>query len=222
LQLTIEGVNLYQNNARLLKDINLSLSADTLTVIMGANGAGKSLLLRVIHGLLTPQEGRVLWDNRPIDKHLRKRQAFVFQHPVFFQTTVAKNIDIISRARHDVPQLARKKVLEAVGLAEISNSHVNVLSGGERRKLAIARALVFPADVVIMDEPTANLDQVEEKRIEDLLIDINRNGKKVICVTHNLVQAQRLADDVIIMRDGAINRHLSAKEFFSQERGVER
>lgn len=183
---------------------DLRLDPGSLTVIMGPNGAGKSLLLRLLHGLIAPDRGEVRWAGAPMSDALRRRQAMVFQKPVLLRRSVAANMDFALRRRGPDTAARRTALLERVGLAGRERSPARRLSGGEAQRLALARALATEPEVLFLDEPTASLDPASARMIEEILRDAQARGTKVVCVTHDVAQARRLADDVVFLARGRV------------------
>ncbi len=217
LPLTVRSVNLSIDGTALLKDISLTIDNNKITALMGHNGAGKSLLIRVLHGILTPQSGQVEWNGQPVeDIKVRKRQSMVFQKPVLLRRSVAANIDYVLALRKLSSKTRRDELLQIAGLSEKAKQQARSLSGGEQQRLAIARALATNPEVLLMDEPTANLDPQATSRIESLIHQASEQAIKIILVTHDLAQAQRVADDVIFLDNGNVAEHSSATTFFTQ------
>jgi len=198
----------------LIRDLSLTLDEASLTVIMGPNGSGKTLLLRLLHGLLVPTSGQVLWAGNPLTKSMRRRQAMVFQKPVLLRRSVAANIDFALSLvdRKDADE--RTALLDRVGLLPLAARPARKLSGGEQQRLALARALAFRPDVLFLDEPTASLDPGSAQMIEDVVRWSHLHGTKVILVTHDIGQARRLADEVVFLHRGRVAEQTSADSFF--------
>lgn len=201
---------------RLIDAVSLALQPRTLTMVMGPNGAGKSLLLRLLHGMIAPTSGRVEWEGRPLDDAMRKRQAMVFQRPVLLRRSVAANIEFVLKLRRSRTGKSCDEVLQNVGLLAHARQPARLLSGGEQQRLALARALALDPAVLFLDEPTASLDPASTLAIEDIVQKAHAAGTKIICVTHDLGQARRLADDVVFLHRGRIEEHSSAQRFFAQ------
>lgn len=217
LPLTLQSVNLSIDGTALLSDICLTIDNDKITVLMGHNGAGKSLLVRVLHGILTPQSGQVEWNGQPVsDINVRKRQSMVFQKPVLLRRSVAANIDYVLALRNLSSKTRRNELLQIAGLSAKAKQQARSLSGGEQQRLAIARALATNPEVLLLDEPTANLDPQATSQIESLIHQASKQSIKIILVTHDLAQAQRVADDVIFLDNGTVAEHSSATTFFTQ------
>ncbi|MEQ8249125.1 MAG: ATP-binding cassette domain-containing protein [Alphaproteobacteria bacterium] len=197
--------------------LDLTIGPGGSTVILGPNGAGKSVLLRLLHGLLEPTTGRVEWRGARADRDLRLRQAMVFQDPVVLRRSVAANLRYALRIRGYTGAALRDRVEEWLGratLSDLARRPAGVLSGGEKQRLAIARALCCAPDVVFLDEPTANLDNASIIAIEALLQAARTRGTKLIMVTHDLGQARRIAEDVVFMVGGKIVERGATPAFF--------
>ncbi len=197
--------------------LELTIGGGGVTVVLGPNGAGKSVLLRLLHGLLAPTGGAVVWNGRPLDRETRLRQAMVFQDPVVLRRTVAANLRYALRIhgyRGDELKTQVEDWLARAGLARLARRPATVLSGGEKQRLAVARALCSAPEVLFLDEPTANLDGASIVAIEGLLRAARDLGTKLILVTHDINQARRIADDVVFMVGGRVHERAPATEFF--------
>ncbi|WP_292365700.1 MULTISPECIES: ABC transporter ATP-binding protein [unclassified Methanoculleus] len=193
--------------------------------VIGPSGAGKSTLLRLVDLLDTPTGGAIRIDGTDIhaDKgqslSIRRMMGMVFQKPAVFNTTVAENIAVGLRFRAADERAIREKVedaLEIVGLAGYGERRARTLSGGEMQRVALARAMVIEPEVLLMDEPTANLDPVSVEKIEDLVIRINRDlGTTIVFSTHDMYQGQRLAHRIGVLMDGAFAQVGTPREVFT-------
>ena len=201
----LEAVEIRRAGRCILGPVTLTLPDQGLSVIIGPNGSGKTSLLRALHGLERISRGRILW---PGDQQgLRARQAFVFQTPVLMRRSVVDCIAYPLILLGESRAAAREKasvVARDMGLGASLLRPASVLSGGERQKMALARALIRAPQVLFLDEPCANLDTSSTRDIEALLIAARANGTRIIMSTHDLGQARRLADDVILMHMGRI------------------
>jgi len=204
-----------------LSGIDLVLEAGGRTVLLGPNGAGKSTLLRVLHGLILPSAGLITWG-----PHARRPggQAMVFQRPVMLRRSAFANIryalDLAGiRGREADTRIA--EALDEVGLRALAARSARVLSGGEQQKLAFARVWALRPEIVFLDEPTASLDPAAARSVEKIIIDIHARGTTIVMTTHNLVQAKRLADDIIFLHAGRLTERTPAPEFFAQPRSVD-
>lgn len=214
--LELRGVTFDARNARLLDIGHLVFGGALRTVVMGANGAGKSLLLRLIQGLIPPSNGSILWNGAPIEA-VRNRLGFVAQRPVLLRRSTAANIRF---ALHDTLTAAEKTqrvaaALFAARLDQKADTPARLLSGGEQQRLALARALARRPEVLLLDEPTASLDPASILAVEDMIEAACRQGVKIIFVTHDIGQARRIADEVVFLQHGRLGEHASAETFFA-------
>ncbi len=219
LPLEARGLVFEIQGQRLIDGIDLTLSAGVRTVIMGPNGAGKSVLLRLLHGLLRATAGQVLWDGRAADRQMKRRQAMVFQRPVLLRRSAAANIRYamsVAGVRRDERETRLQEVLRLAHLEHLARSPARVLSGGEQQRLAMARALSTQPQVLFLDEPTASLDPASILAVEELIHTAVRAGTKIVLVTHDRGQAQRLADEVLFVQSGRLAERTAVGQFFAQ------
>lgn len=218
LPLSVRDLVLRAGPETVLDGVSFDLAAAGITMVMGANGAGKSLLLKLLHGLTEPTAGRIDWGGHA-PRAVTARQALVFQKPVLLRRSVAGNIDFVLRARGK-DRSARAAVLAHVGLAHKAAQPARLLSGGEAQRLALGRALATDPEVLLLDEPTASLDPASVLAIESIVGDARDRGVRVIFVTHDTGQARRLADDVLFLQRGRVAEHSRAPDFFSAPRSA--
>lgn len=199
-----------------IDNVSLDLGSSGCTMILGPNGSGKSLLLKLLHGLVAPTSGLIDWGgNAPGD--VTRRQALVFQKPVLLRRSVAANLDFVLKTRRkDRGQAAQ--LLEHVGLAHKATQPARLLSGGEAQRLALARALATDPEILLLDEPTASLDPASVLAIERIVSDARARNVRIIFVTHDIGQAQRLGDDIVFMHNGRVAEHALAGDFFPRPR----
>jgi tungstate transport system ATP-binding protein len=215
LPLRLVGAGYAVGGKTLLSDISLAVEPGRRLVVMGANGAGKSLLMRLCHGLIAPTSGRRIW----ADGSMRaEAQAMVFQRPVLLRRSVAANLDYplalrgVSRAeRRDT--VAR--TLDRFGLGPMADRPARLLSGGEQQRLALARAWAMAPEILFLDEPTSALDPSATRIIEEMIESFSAEGITIVLTTHNLGQARRLAEDVAFLHRGRLIEHRPAAEFFA-------
>ncbi|MDH3453476.1 MAG: ATP-binding cassette domain-containing protein [Gammaproteobacteria bacterium] len=214
--LSLQNVGYQKAGVALIVDISVTLHATGRTIVMGPNGSGKSLLMRLCHGLIRPTSGRVMWASEQ-----RHAQAMVFQAPVLLRRSARKNVEFALQAT-GVKGSARRELAEEAlriaGIAHLGHRQARVLSGGEKQKLALARAWSIRPQVLFLDEPTAHLDPSAAYSIEQLIKTIDAQGTKIIMSTHDLSQAQRLADEVLFLHRGQLAEHANAAAFFEQPR----
>jgi tungstate transport system ATP-binding protein len=202
-------------NHTALSGVNLTLRGTRRLAILGANGAGKSVLLRTLHGLIYPTEGTVTWahsERRP------PNQAMVFQRPVMLRRTAIENVRyaLATRGIHGSEQEDRaREALQVVGLPHLADRHARVLSGGEQQRLALARAWALKPRVLFLDEPTTSLDPATAAEIERVILDIRGMGTSTVVTTHVLGFARRMADDIIFLHQGRLMERTPVARFFA-------
>lgn len=223
LPLRLSDVSFSAGGRTIIDRVSFELSAGPSTIVLGANGAGKSVLLRLMHGLLAPSSGRVEWLGSN-SARARRLQAMVFQRPVMLRRSVLANITY-ALALADVPARDRDRLaleaLEEVGLATLATRPARVLSGGEQQRLALARAWALHPEVLFLDEPTASLDPAATREIETVIKAFDASGTKIVMVTHNLGQARRLGDEVLFVHQGRVAEVTPVDTFFSQPASAE-
>lgn len=196
-----------------LRDVSFEVEPGGVLAIIGPTGSGKTTLLRIMDLLDRPSSGRMLFDGvEPNDedarREIRRRMGMVFQQPVLFDSSVYRNVSCALQWRGCDGGEVRKRVLHIlsmVGLSDLEGRRARSLSGGERQKVAIASAIAPKPELLLLDEPTANLDPASVSVIEDVVKKINKvEGVTVVLATHNLFQARRLADRVVFLLDGEV------------------
>nr|WP_093670577.1 energy-coupling factor transporter ATPase [Sporolactobacillus nakayamae] len=222
---------------RVLREVSMSLQPGTFTAVVGPTGAGKSSLLKVLNGLLLPQSGQAEIGDITIDgksskrllKAVRKRVGLVFQFPEsqLFAETVEQDISFgpLNFGAHprNVHALA-EKVIAQVGLDEsILYRSPFSLSGGQKRRVAIAGVLALEPEVLALDEPTAGLDPTGKEELLSLLKQWNKqNGLTILMVTHDMESVARYADDVVVMEKGRAVFHDSMRKLFEDTERLEK
>lgn len=226
LPLTVSDLTYRAGSTTILDRVSFTLDAGGLTAIMGFNGAGKSVLLRLLHGLLAPSAGEIRWCSSLPARDLVRRQAMVFQYPVVLRRSVADNIRYALKARGAGNEPGKRvtrgdmserlaRLLDASELAPHAGRLATVLSGGERQRLALVRALATDPEILFLDEPTASLDPASAAVVERLIVGARDGGTRVVLVTQNVAQAQRLAGDVVFLHRGRVLEHTPAATFFA-------
>jgi tungstate transport system ATP-binding protein len=215
LPLVVDHVSYLVGHKAIIEDVCFTIEGLGLTVLLGPNGAGKSTLLKLCHGLLPLSSGSIRWGD--VDpRTARHKQAMVFQRPVLLRRSAAENVDHVLKLR-GLSSVDRARLIEEslewAGLTDVADMPARKLSGGEQQGLTIARAWAMNPDVLLLDEPTANLDPGATRRVEDLIRSFAAAGRKVIMATHNIAQAQRLADEVLFLNHGALLEHAPAERF---------
>ena len=207
LPLRLEGVAF----RHIIQPLSLAIEAGPSTIILGANGAGKSVLMRLMHGLLAPTSGSVSWSGSA------GRQAMVFQRPVMLRRSALANVAYaVNAAGMPGAEKVAMEALKEVGLAHLAHRPARVLSGGEQQRLALARAWALHPEVLFLDEPTASLDPSATREIEAVIRAFDASGTKIVMATHNLGQARRLGDEVLFIHQGRLVERASVERFFKQ------
>jgi len=216
------GAVVRRKAARLIGPVDLTLGPEGVTIVIGPNGAGKTTLLKTLAGLERIDEGDISWACPPVE--VRARLAFVFQAPVMLRRTVEANLAYPLRLAGVPRAEARARAADwagRVGLGAALRRPATVLSGGERQKLALARALIRDPGVVFLDEPCASLDGRATREIEEILLAAAANGTRLIMSTHDMGQARRLATEVLFLLHGEVLEHTPASVFFDAPQTTE-
>ena len=222
MPIKVKKLNFEKGHRKLLTDISCEIKAKGITIILGPNGAGKTLFLKCLHGLISHGNSKVTFANKSLNKSIRKQQSMVFQSPILLKRSVFKNISFALQQRTKIINKEKiLKVLKRVDLLNLVNENAILLSGGEKQRLCLARAIVTLPKVLFLDEATSNLDPYSIQIIEKIIKEVNRKGTKVIAVTHDLLQAKRLADDIIFINKGKMSELTNAKIFFSKPKSRE-
>lgn len=215
LPLCVEGLCFSVGDVEILRDVSLTITAGAPTLLIGANGAGKSVLLRLLHGVLKPSAGRVYW--ACATEHAVRRQAMVFQRPVLLRRSVLANtlypLTLAGVARDERLKRARE-ALALVGLADRADDAARKLSVGQQQRLALARAAALQPELLFLDEPSASLDPAATRAVEEIVLKLAARGTKIVMTTHDLGQARRLAGDVVFLHRGSVLEQAPAEAFF--------
>ena len=221
LPIYIKDLSFILDERKILSSLNLYINSDDVTVIMGPNGAGKSIFLKILNGILTPTSGCITWNNKKQFSDTLNSQAFVFQKPILLRRSVIANLDYMGFVLGYKKKISKDRLLEIVQLQKQKNQPARMLSLGEQQRLSLIRSLMVRPNLLLLDEPTANLDPASTKIIEDIILNLKMMGIKIIFVTHNILQAKRIADDIIFLNEGKMVAHLGKKEFFSNSKSIE-
>lgn len=221
---TVDRLTHQYGDRTVLRLESLQVAPGEILALVGPSGAGKSTLLRLLGMLETPTRGDVTLqlNGHPVTSGTvsideRRQIAMVFQRPVLLSCSVRANVAfglyIRGRRNHDA---LITQALERVALSHLSDAKASTLSGGEMQRVAVARALVLEPQVLLLDEPTANLDPYNVRLIEDLIREQHReHGTTIILVTHNIFQAQRLATRVALVLEGELVEVAPTEAFFN-------
>ncbi|MBS7525898.1 ATP-binding cassette domain-containing protein [Fusibacter paucivorans] len=183
----------------------LNLDKQQIYGVVGENGAGKSTLLKLIAGLEAPSSGTIAYDGESMSSAVIKRITYVSQTPYLLKRSVFENVAYPLKIRNMSPERCTEKVKNMLAMLQIESlakRNAQMLSAGETQKVALARALVFEPDVLLLDEPTANIDQDTIELIESVLR--NRHGMMTLHISHNRDQVERLCDTVIKLSGGRL------------------
>ena len=216
----VKNLSLEINKKILLNNLTCELTARGITVIMGPNGAGKSLFVRCLHGLSKPKNGTILYGKLPVGVATRGRQSMVFQSPKLLRRSVIENLRFVANLNKKNDQNLLE-LLKKTDLSLLKDQQVSTLSGGEKQRLSLARALVSNPEILFLDEATSSLDPRSVFIIENLMVEIKLKNVKIILITHDVNQAKRIADDIIFMNNGEIRETGLANDFFSNPQSQE-
>lgn len=204
---------------------SLAIKKGEIYGIIGPSGAGKSTLLRIINLLTPPDSGSILFHGKPVSYNgaarlaIQRKMSLVFQKTLLFRDSVWNNVAYGLRARGlALPEIEKRvnALLEQVGMTDLAARRADTLSGGEAQRVAIARAVAFEPELLLLDEPTANLDPGNIEMIEDMVIKMNNlRSITVVMVTHNIFQAHRIAKEVIFIHQGDIIEMGETEKIFS-------
>lgn len=222
----INNLNKWYNAFQVLQDITIDIKKGEIVVICGPSGSGKSTLIRCINYLETFQEGTVkvngikLIDDVNKIKKVRSEVAMVFQHfELFPHLTILQNltlapIQVHKQKKKEATEIAMQ-YLQRVNIADQANKYPNQLSGGQKQRVAIARALCTNPKIMLFDEPTSALDPEMISEVLDVMTELSMEDKTMICVTHEMGFAKKVANRVIFMDEGKIVEQNKPDEFFN-------
>ncbi|CAC9461777.1 Glutamate Aspartate transport ATP-binding protein GltL (TC 3.A.1.3.4) [uncultured Gammaproteobacteria bacterium] len=223
----IKALNKWYGKFHALKNINLEIKKGEIVVICGPSGSGKSTLIRCINFLEKFQEGSVtvngtvLSDDIKNIRQIRSEISMVFQHfNLFPHLSIIDNLTLAPIWVHnESKQVARNKalqLLDRVGIRDQADKHPNQLSGGQQQRVAIARALCTSPKIMLFDEPTSALDPEMIAEVLDVMVELAKEGITMLCVTHEMGFAKKVADRVIFMDEGQIIEENQPKAFFDK------
>jgi len=221
----IKDLNKWYGDFHVLKDINLNVKEGEIIVVCGPSGSGKSTLTRCINYLETFQEGTInvdgtdLIDDVQKIRNIRSNVAMVFQHfELFPHLSILDNLILSPMHVHSIAKkeavATAMKYLERVNIADQFDKYPNQLSGGQKQRVAIARALCANPKIMLFDEPTSALDPEMINEVLDVMVGLAKENKTMVCVTHEMGFAKKVADRVIFMDEGQIVEENTPDEFF--------
>jgi len=220
----LKGVTKIYGNKTVLDDINLQIRQGETLALLGPNGSGKTTLLKILAFIEDPSSGEVRFQGETVSfkntEKMRLQSTLVFQRTILFNTSVYNNIAYGLKIRK-IPKNVRdeevKDALKLVKLEGFEKRPARKLSGGEQQRVAIARALVLKAVLLLLDEPTANLDPKNAAMLEEIIATVNRKTKTtIVMATHNMFQARTLPDRIALMSDGRITEIGTPTEIFGK------
>lgn len=209
---------------RILDGVNLDIARGEVVVVVGPSGCGKSTLLRCINALEPIQGGQVLLEGEAVGRdhleELRQKIGMVFQsYDLFPHLRVLDNITIapikVQKREKEEVQAEAKELLSRVGLGDKANSYPRQLSGGQKQRVAIVRALCMHPEILLFDEVTAALDPEMVREVLDVMLDLAKQGRTMIIVTHEMQFAKAVADKIVFIDQGKILEEAIPEEFFT-------
>jgi len=218
IHLQLSEIKKCYRSVKALNSVSLEMEGGKIIVLLGVNGAGKSTLVRILSGLENPDSGTIIFNNQNTDaKTLRYISTLVFQKTIMFTMNVYDNLAFGLKIRR-IPkeEIARRipEALQAVRLSGFEKRRAKKLSGGEQQRIALARAFLLDSHILLLDEPTANLDPNSATIIEKAIIGKKSSQRIIVMATHNLNQARRMADEIVHIHDGKIVEVAKPEDFF--------
>ncbi len=229
--ITLSGVSKWFDDFRALSDVSLEVAAGEKVVICGPSGSGKSTLIRCVCGLERHQQGRIVVDGVELNddkvnlSRIHSEVGMVFQqfnlfpHLTVLQNLVLAPVEVRGIARAEAEAMARQ-YLERVRIPEQADKYPGELSGGQQQRVAIARSLCMRPKVMLFDEPTSALDPEMISEVLEVMEGLAREGMTMICVTHEMGFARKVADTVVFMDRGEIVEKAAPAEFFGAPRSA--
>ncbi len=216
--LRLEDIRKSYRAVKALDSVSLVTEGGKITVLIGVNGAGKTTLLRIIAGLEKPDQGSIFYNNQAItNTEVRQISTLVFQRTAMFTRSVYDNLAFGLRIRKLPEPEIQKRIAEALGMVGLRNfekRRAKKISGGEQQRISLARALLLDPKILLLDEPTANLDPNSATIIERAIVSRKKPDCIILLATHNLSQARRLGDEVVHLHGGMIVEKADGQEFF--------
>ncbi len=216
LPVVFTGVGIDAGGVTILDGLDLTIGTGPTTVVIGPNGAGKTTLLRAAMGLVSVTRGRLTWAGRSASPPVRR--SMLFQQSAMLRRSVVGNLRYALAATGISYRERRTRAVELltlVGLEALATRPARALSGGERRRLAFARALARNPELLILDEPTAGLDPAATRMIENLVLATAARGVTIVMSTHDLGQARRLGGRIVLLHRGRVVEDAGAAAFFA-------
>lgn len=208
--LKLNNISFVKEDKQILKNIKLEIEKGDFLSIVGPSGSGKSTLLKLCCDLISPTEGNITFMDKDIAAYnpveLRKKINYCFQTPYLFGETVMDNLSFPYIVRKDHPDL--KRINELLAYFNIPSDFINKsiknLSGGEKQRIALIRSMIYPPDILLLDEVTASLDADNTNLVEEIIHSINKKGTTILWITHNLEQSRRHSNKLLSIDHGEI------------------
>ena len=203
MDIKIKNLKKYYKDKLILDIPNLNIDCNKITGIVGENGAGKTTLLNIIAGLDKDYEGEILYSGQTLNKYIQREITLIFQKPRLLNRSVYKTISYpleIRKIKKNEQEENINYILKKLDIHNLKDMNASKLSGGEQQKVSIARAIVFKPKILMLDEPTSNIDSNSINIIEREILDYCKREKAtVIIITHNKEQAESLCDNIITL-----------------------
>ena len=205
----LKGV-IVKSDGRIILDIpHAVIPADRICACIGPNGAGKTTYLKLIDGLIKPDSGTVNHSSGPI------KSSLVLHHTPMIKASARTNMSMVTDSDPSISSIAIDAVMEQIGLSHLANSPAHKLSAGERQKLCLGRVILQKPNLILLDEPTANLDPNTTEQVEEIIRQFKCQGSDVIFTSHQLAQVQRIAEYIIFIDQGQIKEKGPVGPFFA-------
>ena len=199
-----------KSDGRIILDIpHAVIPADRICACIGPNGAGKTTLLKLIDGLIKPDSGTIIRSSGPI------KSSLVLHHTPMIKASARTNMSMVKDSDPSISSIAIDAVMEQIGLSHLANSPAHKLSAGERQKLCLGRVILQKPNLILLDEPTANLDPNTTEQVEEIIRQFKCQGSDVIFTSHQLAQVQRIAEYIIFIDQGQIKEKGPVGPFFA-------
>ena len=204
----LKDISVARNGRTILNIPHALIPADRITACIGPNGAGKTTLLKLLAGLIQPDTGTVQFS-------FASKTALVLHHNPMIKASARTNISLVKEVDATITDQAIDIALKQIGLSELAQNPAHKLSAGERQKLCLARAMLQKPNLLLLDEPTANLDPSSTDQVEEMIRKFNIEGADVLFSSHQLAQVQRLAQYILFIDQGEIKEKGPSGPFFS-------
>ncbi|QWD63505.1 ATP-binding cassette domain-containing protein [Polynucleobacter sp. MWH-UH2A] len=203
----LNNITVIRNDRTILNIPHALIPADRITACIGPNGAGKTTLLKLLAGLIQPDTGTIQFS-------FASKTALVLHHTPMIKASARTNMALVREVDASISNQEIDLALKQVGLNELAQTPAHKLSAGERQKLCLARAILQKPNLVLLDEPTANLDPNTTEQVEEMIRQFNQNGADLLFSSHQLAQVQRLAEHIVFIDQGEIKEKGPAGPFF--------